>query len=91
MTFEQMQAKLAAEGWSVWHLGVSSRGQWSCRIVCFEANGRRTPRGPAGYDRDEMWRDGCGPTPVAAMSAAALRIFPQPTMEVPLDLASMLS
>lgn len=93
MTFEQMEAKLTLEGWHVWHLGKNSQGVWSCRLWCEDVSLRRTPRGPAGYDRDEMWRQGCGPTAVAAMSAAATAIAlpqSQPSMEEALDLAKML-
>lgn len=92
MTVEQMIDALAAEGWRVWNMGQTTRGDWTCRlyepVLGARTNGQR---GQTGYDR-ECWRYGTGPTMAAAIGAASVGILQlQPQMEEPLDLAAMLS
>lgn len=93
MTVEQMVAALAAEGWQVWSISRGVQGRWSCRLYeptwGADIAGRR---GRTSYDL-ECWRQGTGPTMLAALSAAAvgLPINSQLGQEEALDLAAMLS
>lgn len=91
MTFEQMTASLAEQGWDVWHLGQDTRGIWTCRLFNDDIGRRVIGRvGPTGYDLP-CWKRGVGPTAVAAISAASPSMAKtQLPMEESLDLTKML-
>ena len=71
MTFEQMTASLAAQGWDVWHLGHDTSGVWTCCLFSDDIGRRVIGRvGPTRYDLP-CWKRGVGPTAVAAIGAAS--------------------
>lgn len=90
MTFEKITADLARKGWHIWNLTEGTRGDWSCRLYCRHAE-PAGQRGVCGYDREDAWRYGVGPNPVAAIAAAAGDIVNmQKEDDTDIDLAALL-
>jgi hypothetical protein len=96
MTFEEINSELRRQGWRIWHVGENTRNSWTCTLFHLgrdiETSGRA---GVTGFERD-CWRQGTGPTYVAAISAAAIGLLSQPTKkedqdETLLDLEAMLA
>lgn len=77
MTFEETQRELRSHGWRIWHVGENTKNEWACVLFHLghdvETSGKA---GVTGFDRD-CWRQGKGPTCLAAIGAAAAGLLSQ--------------